>query len=132
MLHDNYKNLGKNALIYLVQRGPKIIPMAHEKCIEEAEKELERKSIKILLNSEVTKVFEDGFEINDKQKIKSSTIIFTSGIKPVPIKSNPKVTLQYGHYEVDKFLQVKNLKNIYALGDCTYFLIQILIRHCLL
>jgi len=121
MLHDNYKNLGKSAFIYLVQKGPKIIPMAHEKCIEEAKKELERKGIKILLNSEVTKVSEDNFEINNKQKIMSSTIIFTSGIKPVPIKSNPKITLPSGHYSVDQFLQVKNLKNVYALGDCTLF-----------
>ena len=120
MLHDNYKNLG-TASIYLVQKGPKIIPMAHEKCIKEAAKELEKKHVKILLNSKVTKVFEDGFEINNEQRIRASTIIFTSGIIPIPIKSSPKINLTSFHYPVDQFLQIKDFKNVYALGDCALF-----------
>lgn len=124
MLHDNYKNLGNFANFYLVHQGTRIIPMAHEECSKEAYKELARKGVKILLNTKVTKVLEEGFEINNKNKIKSGTMILTSGIKPNQIKGSSNLTAKSGHYIVDELLQIKGVKDVYSLGDCVKFFNQ--------
>lgn len=93
MLKDNYKHLGKNNFkIYLIQRGDRIMPFIHPKCIEKATNELVKKGITLLLNSSATKVLKNSVEINNKENIVSNTIIWTSGVRPNEIETIPKIT----------------------------------------
>lgn len=122
MLKDNYKHLGKNNFkIYLIQKGDKIMPFIHPKCIEKASNELINKGVTLLLNSSVSKVFKDAVEINNNKKIYSNTIIWTSGIKPNEIKTIPKITDEKEYFHVNEFLQVDKMNNVFALGDCALF-----------
>ena len=122
MLKDNYKHLGNNFKIYLIHKGDKIMPFIHPKCVEKASNELKNKGVTLLLNSSVTKVFDDRAEINNNKKIYSNTIIWTSGVKPNEIKTIPKITDEKGFFHINEYLQVKNMKNVFALGDCALFL----------
>ena len=105
--------------IYIIQRGPKIIPqLLHDKCIALATKQLRKKNVHVLLNSEVTEVREDYIIINNTTKINAYNIFWTAGIIPRTIETIPQITNKEGYYEVNEFLEVKNLKDVYALGDC--------------
>ena len=113
-----YHSLDKDYLkVTLIHRSPDLIPMAHEKCRKDAKKELEKKGVKILLNSSVTEVSKGSVEINNKEKISSSTIVWTSGVKPNKIETSPKIADEDNFFHVDEYLQIKKLKKAYALGD---------------
>ena len=105
--------------VYLIQRGPKIIQqLLHDKCAIIVKKQLKKKNIHVLLNSEVTEIQENYIIINSTTKINSYNIFWTAGITPNIIEIIPKVTNKDGYYEVNEFLEVRNIKDVYAIGDC--------------
>lgn len=124
MVEKNYRELsGKKPKFYLIQSGEKIIPFMHAMCIGKAMEQLEKKKVRVLLNT-VAKEMKEGEVILEqhgkKQTIKANTIIWAAGILPNKISTVPGVTNKTGHYEVDEYLQVKNLKSVYAIGDCAH------------
>lgn len=122
------QNLQKNYLrlreyqrkIYLIQGGPEIIPFMHKNSRRQTLKRLAKEKIQVITNALVTKVTTEGIEINKKQKIKTNTVIWTSGVKPTVIPTKPKITNDRGFFVVDKYLRLQGHKNVYALGDCAY------------
>lgn len=120
-LERNYKNLNvQDAKIYVIQRGNRIIPMMDDKSIDRATHRLHQKKVMIKLNTTVDKVTKDGVMINGREFLEACTVIWAGGVKPNLIKMNPDVADEKGHLHVDEFLQVKNVKDAYALGDCAF------------
>ena len=108
-LKNNYK-IDRNLInIILIQKGPKIMHQLDDSCIKLTQYRLEKKNIQILLNSTVTEVSEDFILINNKDKIITSTIIWTAGIIPNFIKTIPKITDERNYFHINNYLQVKNL-----------------------
>ncbi len=114
----SYKNISQ-AKIYLIQRGPKIIPqLKNGMGIIYTQKELEKKNIEILVNSAVNEIFEDYVLINNVLKIKTNNIFWTAGVIPNEIKTEPKLADKNGFYRVNEFFEVNNVRDAYAIGDC--------------
>ncbi|MBS3144724.1 NAD(P)/FAD-dependent oxidoreductase [Candidatus Woesearchaeota archaeon] len=122
-LQKNYPHLkGYGRKIYLVQSNPEIIPFMHPHSRQQTLKKLAKERINVITNALVTKVTTEGIEINKKKKLKTNTVIWTSGVKPTSIPTKPKITNERGFFVVDKYLRVQNQKNIYAIGDCAYLI----------
>lgn len=112
----------KKITVYLVQRGEKILPMMHPQCIEKTMMELEKKGITVLTNAEVTRVYNDGFEVNHnnhKRKIKAGMMIWTSGVKSNTFTIKPNVGREKESIIVDDYLRIQGRTKEFALGDCT-------------
>ena len=108
--------------IIMIQSGSKIMShLSDEKIILLTKNKLESKGIKIIYNSKVTKVADNYLIINNKEKIYSNNIIWTAGVTPNIINTVPKISDEKNYFHVNKFLEVKNLKNVFALGDCALF-----------
>ncbi|MBI3032090.1 NAD(P)/FAD-dependent oxidoreductase [Candidatus Woesearchaeota archaeon] len=108
----------RKIMVYLIQRGPKILPMLHDKCIEKTMKELRRKEITVLTNAEVTRVHNDGFEINHKKKIKAGMMIWTSGVRSNKIAIKPDVARERESIVIDAYLRLQGRTKEFAIGDC--------------
>lgn len=109
----------KDFKIYLIQRGDKIMPTINDEyCRQRTMAELKKKGVTVMLNSNVTKVEKDGIEIDGNKKLKTGTVVWTSGIKPREIETKPKTIDEKGFFQVDNHLQVKGVKDVFAIGDC--------------
>lgn len=118
-LRVNYPQLREyGRKIYLLQRGPDIMPFISQRCRQEALKKLAREHVTVMTNAPLTKVTKEAVEINEKQRIPSTAVIWTSGIKPASLPTTPRITDEKGFFPVDAYLRVKGAENVFALGDC--------------
>jgi len=88
---------------------------------EEAEKALEKRKIDLLLNTIVEEVTEKEIslknQINKQTKLQHHAIIWTAGVKPnLPYLKND-VARSLGRLVINDYLQLKEFKNVFALGD---------------
>lgn len=109
--------------IYLINRGPELLPQFNPYLRKKALKSLKKKRVQVLLNSTVTEIGEDHIQIKDGQKMDISNIIWTAGVKAHPPKILQETeTDQWGRLKVDNYLHLKGDDNVFALGDvaCSY------------
>ena len=88
---------------------------------EEAEKSLEKRKIKVLLNSKVKEVSETKITICSEDGITSldkDIVIWTAGVKPnLFYLGTDEITKKYGRILVNNKLQIENINNCFAIGD---------------
>ena len=113
-----YPKLNK-VKIHLIQRNQKVMPeLLHDRCIQLTLKELKKKNVNVLVNSEVREILEDRVILNNQITIKTFNKFLTAGVIPNTIPAIPKLTDDHGFYKVNEFFEVENIKNVYAIGDC--------------
>jgi NADH dehydrogenase len=72
----------KEIRLMLIEALPKILSIIDDSLISKAVKYLKNKlSVEILTDSPITKVNKDSFVINNKETIKSHTLIWTGGVQ---------------------------------------------------
>ena len=88
---------------------------------EQAEKALEKRKIKVLLNSSVKEVSETKITISSEVGITSldkDIVIWTAGVKPnLSYLETDEITKKFGRILVNKNLQIESHKNCFAIGD---------------
>ncbi|MBI5393214.1 NAD(P)/FAD-dependent oxidoreductase [Candidatus Woesearchaeota archaeon] len=93
--------------VYLIQRDAKILSQLDQKCIAAASYVLEKKGIKIKVNSACISMDKDSICFANGNNIKSYTKIWTAGVKPNTLKTIPAVVDQRGFFHVNNYLQLK-------------------------
>ncbi len=88
---------------------------------EQAEKALEKRKIKVILNSKVKEVSETKISIDGEDGITSldkDIVIWTAGVKPnLSYFENDEITKKFGRILVNNKLQIENNDNCFAIGD---------------
>jgi NADH:ubiquinone reductase (non-electrogenic) len=88
---------------------------------EQAEKALEKRKIKVILNSKVKEVSETKISIDGEDGITSldkDIVIWTAGVKPnLSYLENDEITKKFGRILVNNKLQIENNDNCFAIGD---------------
>ena len=88
---------------------------------EQAEKALEKRKIKVLLNSTVKEVSETKISISSEVGITSmdkDIVIWTAGVKPnLSYLETDEITKKFERILVNKNLQIESYKNCFAIGD---------------
>ena len=118
--------------VILVEAVSTILQGFNENLSEHAHNELEKNGIKILLQTAVTSF--DGKNVmikklsNTSSNVKheeviidSHTLVWTAGVTPVEIIQNSVFKLKNGKIIVNKFLEIPNHPEIFAIGDCSQF-----------
>jgi NADH dehydrogenase len=104
--------------IYLVEAASVVLGPMSKRSQEEAYRVLNKLGVKVLLNTAV-KDYVDGkvvFESGDS--IATQSLIWTSGVTGREIPGLPSLTIGRGRRVlVNKFLRVKGLNDVYAIGD---------------
>ncbi|MBF9014220.1 MULTISPECIES: NAD(P)/FAD-dependent oxidoreductase [unclassified Oceanispirochaeta] len=100
-----------------------ILKMIPEKPRMKAQRYLEKKGVKILLNSLITNAEEGSFTLKDGTVIPCGTLIWTCGIKGGSFGVSTGLTV--GHVDrlkVHETMQSADHENLYVVGDAQWFL----------
>ncbi len=111
-----------NIRILLVEKEKKLIAGLDTRLGAYAFKQLQRKDIEIRFQSRLTRVWDDRVEINGKEIIPTSTVIWLSGQVASPRIAELDVPRDnIGRVLVDQNLEVEGHPRVFALGDCAHF-----------
>lgn len=112
MLHET------NLSITVVEAMPNILTGWNSELVSKVKAILESKGIRILTNSQVSKVEQDNLILNDGSKVESSLIIWTAGIKGYEISVSPPIdNTKDGRIIVNRYCQIDKFPNIFVIGD---------------
>lgn len=106
--------------INLVEAYDTILNGMSEFIIKNSMKRLKKLGVNVMLNSFIEHVDKDKMRLKNGTVLQYDFMIFTGGIKVNPLDMDISYeTNRLGQYLVTKHLQLNDLKNVYAIGDCT-------------
>src|SRR5215468_9006398 len=114
-----YPNLKEEMLrVVLVHPGEFILPELGEKLGRYADKKVRARGVEIFSKSRIAAVRPREIELNNGEKIISSTLIWTAGTSPNPILDLVACDKERGRIKVNAVLEVEGRDGLWALGDC--------------
>jgi len=116
-LKNDEANAAKHIDIYLIEAGPRILPMFSERLSARAKKDLEKLGVKVLLNTVVEEVKSRQILVKDKEAIPSEVTIWAAGVKGEPAGELLNLPLEGTRISVEQNLRVNNYPHIWAIGD---------------
>ena len=116
-LKNDEANAAEHIDIYLIEAGPRILPMFSEKLSARAEKDLEKLGVKVLLNTAVQEVKPRQILIKGGTAIPSEVTIWAAGVKGEPTGGLLNLPLEGSRISVAQNLQVNHYPHIWAIGD---------------
>jgi NADH:ubiquinone reductase (H+-translocating) len=116
-LKNDEANAAKHIDIYLIEAGPRILPMFSEKLSARAKKDLEKLGVKVLLNTAVQEVKPRQILIKGGEAIPSEVTIWAAGVKGEPTGALLNLPLEGTRISVAQNLQVNHYPHIWAIGD---------------
>jgi NADH dehydrogenase len=115
----------KDVSLYIIEAMPTILPNLRASLVVKARRFMEGKGIKILTNSPIVEVSEDGLKLKSGETIKTKTLIWSGGVQANEFCG--KLGLELGkrnRIKVNEYLQVPDYPEVYAIGDCCWFITQ--------
>lgn len=104
--------------IHLYEMAPKLLSAMSEQASDKTLTYLKSLGVKVFLNAKVENYDGKVLEISDTEQFVTDTVIWTAGVKAAPIEGLPKESIISGNrILVDEFNAVKNVRNIFAIGD---------------
>jgi NADH dehydrogenase len=116
-LKNDEANAAKHIDIYLIEAGPRILPMFSEKLSARAKKDLEKLGVKVLLNTAVQEVKPRQILIKGGAAVPSEVTIWAAGVKGEPTGALLNLPLDGTRISVAQNLQVNHYPHIWAIGD---------------
>ena len=116
-LKNDEANAAKHIDIYLIEAGPRILPMFSERLSARAKKDLEKLGVKVLLNTAVQEVKPRQILVEGKSAIPSEVTIWAAGVKGEPAGELLNLPLEGTRISVEQNLRVNNYPHIWAIGD---------------
>lgn len=117
----NFRNIDPSqAKVYLIEAGKHILPSYPENLSIQAEKDLTKLGVKVLTNSLVSDINQDGLQIGNKT-IKTKNIIWAAGVKAPSILTTLNTPLDRQNRVIVKpDLSVPNHSEIFVIGDAAH------------
>lgn len=104
--------------IYLIEAGPRLLPAMSEASSRKTEEGLHKIGVQVLCNAAVKEYDGKVLQLSDGNTIHSQSLLWSAGVKGVPIAGLPADALiPNGRIVVDEYNLVKGSKNIYTIGD---------------
>ena len=116
-LKNDEVNAAEHIDIYLIEAGPRILPMFSEKLSARAKKDLEKLGVKVLLNTAVQEVKPRQILVKGAATIPSEVTIWAAGVKGEPTGGLLNLPLEGTRISVAQNLQVNHYPHIWAIGD---------------
>jgi NADH dehydrogenase len=107
----------QRARIVLVEATPRVLPAMSEESSRNAERQLKRIGVELMLNTMVTEV-DDAGVTHGRGHIASHTVIWAAGVAASPLgRSLGAPTDNAGRVLVNQDLSVPNAPDVYVIGD---------------
>ncbi len=119
ILPYDYPEMNQKSMhIYLIEGGPRLLPVFSEKTSAYAKSYLEEMGVDVILGKLVTDYKNHSVVLNDGTEIPTRTFIWVSGVRAEKIGNMDASLLgRGGRIKVDEYNRVEGLEDIFALGD---------------
>lgn len=108
----------EQAQVYLVEASPNLLNAYHEKLQPYARKQLERRGVNVMLNTQVVRVTADAVYLSDGTHIPTQTMIWAAGVRANPLGEILHLpTARAGRIAVETDLRIPGYEQVFAIGD---------------
>jgi len=105
-----------------IEASPSIIPFFPEKSIQYTTEVLEKRNIEVITSTKILECTAEKVVLENNLEIPTRTLIWSCGVKGNTIVHKWGLPIEKGKIAVDSYLRVKNMKNIFSIGDCSLFM----------
>lgn len=103
--------------IYLIEAGPRILPMFSEKLSARAESDLHKLGVFVKTNTAVREIKPRQIIVKEGDPIPAEVTIWAAGVKGEPTAALLNLPIVGTRIDTDENLEVKHYPNIWAIGD---------------
>jgi NADH dehydrogenase len=114
MKHE-FPNLYKLASVTLVEAGPRVLPMFHEKSSKHAQSELEEIGVIVKTNSAVDRMYETDVHLKNGEILSGGTFIWAAGVAAYSTWTSLGEVDRSNRIKIDENLQTSS--GIFVIGD---------------
>jgi len=114
MKHE-FPNIYKMASVTLVEAGPRVLPMFHEKSSKHAQSELEEIGVVVKTNSAVDRMYETDVHLKSGEILSGGTLIWAAGVAAYQTWTSLGETDRSNRIKIDENLQTS--AGIFVIGD---------------
>ncbi len=109
--------------IHLVEGAPRLLNTMSEAASQKAAQFLSGLEVKIKLNTFVTDFDGKWVHMNDGSSLRANKVIWAAGVRGAMIKGlSESVTAPGNRIRVNRFNQIENYDNIFAIGDIAFMI----------
>ena len=103
--------------VFLIEAGPRILPMFSERLSARAESDLRKLGVIVRTNTAVREIKSRQIVLQEGASIPAEIVIWAAGVKGEPTAGNLNLPIAGTRIDTDENLEVKNYPNIWAIGD---------------
>ncbi len=103
--------------IYNVEAAPTALPGFDTELVEYAMKALEERGVIFKLSTPVKECTPEGVVLADGEVIKSTTVVWTGGVRGNRLIEEAGFEVKRGRVHVDEYLRTSEKENVYVVGD---------------
>lgn len=126
ILNDDFRNIDtRKAEILLIEAGSDLIPTFNRELSVYTKQKLEKRNVKVLLNTRVVKIEPDKVYVkglDGEREFEASLILWTAGVEAVPLTLNTGLPISRNNrFKVNKYCSFDKYPEIFAIGDIAEF-----------
>ncbi|WP_066064910.1 NAD(P)/FAD-dependent oxidoreductase [Neobacillus soli] len=108
--------------IVAIEASPSVIPFFPKQCIEYTTEVLEKRHIELITSTKILECTPEKVVLENNINVPTQTLIWSCGVKGNTIVQKWGLPIEKGKIPVDSYLRVKNMKNVFSIGDCSLFM----------
>ncbi len=116
-LKNDMAHAAEHIDIYLIEAGPRILPMFSEKLSARAQRDLEKIGVIVRTNTAVREVQSRKIIVQDGQPVPAEVTIWAAGVKGEPTAGLLNLPIVGSRIDIEPTLRVNHYPHIWAIGD---------------
>jgi NADH dehydrogenase len=116
-LKNDLAHAAEHMDIYLIEAGPRILPMFSEKLSARAESDLHKLGVFVKTNTSVREIKSRQIIVKTGEPIPAEVTIWAAGVKGEPTAGLLNLPIVGTRIDTDENLEVNHYPNIWAIGD---------------
>ncbi len=116
-LKNDMEHAAKHIDIYLIEAGPRILPMFSEKLSARAQSDLQKLGVIVRTKTAVREVQSRKIIVKEGDPIPAEITIWAAGVKGEPTGANLNLPLVGSRIDVEDSLRVSHYPHVWAIGD---------------
>ena len=116
-LHNDMAHAAEHIDIYLIEAGPRILPMFTEMLSARATHDLQRLGVHVRTNTAVREIKSRQIVLKEGEPIPAEVTIWAAGVKGEPTAGSLNLPIVGSRIAAEKTLQVQNYPHIWTVGD---------------
>ncbi|WP_251551802.1 NAD(P)/FAD-dependent oxidoreductase [Neobacillus muris] len=105
-----------------VEAAPSVIPFFPKESIEYTTQFFEKHNVRLITSKKILECTPEEIRLENGENIPTRTVVWSCGVKGNTIIEKFGLPVEKGKIPVDPYLRVKNMKNIFSIGDNALFM----------